>query len=318
MYERMGVVSVRFGRRFWIIPLVILIVVVLGLFGSTLYFLNQMFVHRVEKLVTTPEQLGLPSETISLTSADGIPLKAWWMPVERPQPRGVVVVLHGMDGQDASTMLGHAQFLHDAGYAALALDMRAHGRSGGHRIGLAFEEPQDVAAALDWVASQPELTDVPVALLGVSMGGATALRTAAMRQDVDAVISVSAFASVNMMIHDAFVMMMDAPDPVIALFTPFTRLAFRVMYGAWPATASPLADIDKIPPRPILVAHGDADSQVSVENAYALADAADHQVELWIVKGADHFVYNGNAAGPADAFYRERILAFLYRHLTPS
>ncbi len=284
-------------------------VIALGLFGASLYFLNEMFANRVERLVATPQAMGLPGESIALTSSDGIPLKAWWVPVE--SSRGVVVVLHGMDGQDASTMLGHAVFLHDAGYAALVLDMRAHGRSGGERIGLAFEEPQDVCAALDWVAAQPGLEAVPVALLGVSMGGATALRTAAVRPDVDAVISVSAFASVDSMIHDAFSMMMGAPDPIIAIMTPFTRLALRAMYGVWPAQASPQADIARIAPRPVLIAHGDADSQVSVDNASALAEAAGGQAELWIAEGAEHFVYRGDATGPEDAFYRERILAFL-------
>jgi hypothetical protein len=114
------------GRRVYLIALIVVLVLALGLFGSTLYFLDQMFGHRVEKLVTTPQKLGLEAETLTLTSADGIPLQAWWVPVA--SPRGVVVVLHGMDGQDASTMLGHAQFLHQAGYAALVLDMRAHGR----------------------------------------------------------------------------------------------------------------------------------------------------------------------------------------------
>jgi fermentation-respiration switch protein FrsA (DUF1100 family) len=66
----------------------------------------------------------------------------------------------------------------------------------------------------------------------------------------------------------------------------------------------------------VLIAHGDADSQVAVENAYALAQAAGDQVELWIVPGADHFVYKGNAAGPEDAFYRERILGFLETSLS--
>lgn len=151
------------------------VIITLSLFGSSLYFLNQMFTNRVERLVTTPQELGMPGESIPLTSADGIPLKAWWVPVETP--RGIVIVLHGMDGQDASTMLGHAEFLHDTDYAVMALDMRAHGRSGGERIGL--------------------------------------------------------------------------------------------------------------------------------------ANAAEGQVDLWIVEGADHFIYTKDGAAPEDAFYRERILTFL-------
>jgi len=253
-------------KRKWIVGGVTLLVLllVLGLFGGSLYFINEMFVTRVERLVTTPQELGLPGESISVTSADGMSLKAWWVPAE--SPRGVVVVLHGLGGQDASTMLGHAGFLRDAGYAVLILDMRAHGRSGGERIGLAFEEPRDVAAALDWIAAQPDLAQVPVALLGVSMGGATAIRTAAIRPDVDAVISVSAYASVDSMIHDTFALT-GAPDVIIRIFTPFVRLAFRTMYGVWPDQASPLADIVHIPPRPVLIAHGDAERQVAAQNA---------------------------------------------------
>ena len=290
-----------------------LVVILLILTGSSLYFLNEMFVRRVERMDYRPEDYDLPAESVSFTSPDVIPLQAWL--VKADDPRGIVVLLHGMDGQDASTVLGHARFLHQAGYASLVLDMRAHGRSGGQRIGLAFEEPGDAAAALNWIEGQPEYTDLPRAVLGVSLGGATAIRTAAARPDVEAVISVSAFGSVNMMIEDAFEMMMEAPTPVVKIFTPFIRLAFRILYGVWPGKASPLEDIPDIPPRPILIAHGDSDSQVSVANAYALAEAANGQAELWIVEDAEHFIYKSDGTAPEDAFYRRQILAFLNENL---
>jgi fermentation-respiration switch protein FrsA (DUF1100 family) len=234
---------------------------------------------------TTPEELGLQAETIQVTSSDGIPLQAWW--IAAPEAKGIVVVLHGMDGTDASTMLGHARFLYDAGYSSLVLDMRAHGRSGGERIGLAFEEPRDVSAALDWVAAQPELRDQPLALLGLSMGGATALRTAAIRPEVDAVISVSAFASVDRVLGQGM-RLMGAPEELIGIYTPFTRLAMLTLYGAWPSAASPERDIPSITPRPVLIAHGDADDQIPVENATLLKNAAGDNAELWIVPGAGH------------------------------
>ncbi len=300
--------TTRRRRRIALVVGIVLLLVIVGLYGSSLYFL-QMFRHRVEKLETTPEALGLEAESISLVSADGVPLKAWWIPAEEPE--GVIILLHGMDGMDASSLLGHAHFLHEAGYAALALDMRAHGRSGGERIGLAFEEPLDVAAALDWIAAQPGLEEVDVALLGISMGGATALRTAAARPEVDAVISVSAFASIDLMVQDAMALMMDAPPAVVAVYAPFMKLAFLTSYGVWPATASPLRDIPQIPPRPILIAHGTADDQIVVDHAYLLEEAADHRVEMWIVEGAGHGIYKGDATGPEDAAYRARILAFL-------
>ena len=189
-----------------------------------------MFVRRLERMICRPEDYDLPTDTASFTSPDGIPLQAWLVSAE--EPRGIGVMLHGMDGQDASTMLSHARFLRQAGYASLVLDMRAHGPGGGERIGLAFEEPGD-AAALDWIEGQPEYAHLPQAVLGVSLGGATAIRTAAARPDGEAVISVSAFGSVNMMIEDTFEMMMEAPTPVVKIFTPQACRPDPVRCVAW-------------------------------------------------------------------------------------
>ena len=304
------------SRRRW--PKVLLIVfgtiailISGGIYWFSLHMLKQAFSHRVEKLIATPATYGLQGETIVLTSSDKIPLKAWWIAAQETRPRGVVILLHGMDGMDASTLLGHAKFLHDVGYAAMSLDMRAHGRSGGERIGGSVEEPRDVIAALDWLKRQPSIESVPpVILLGISMGGATALRTAALRPDVAAVISVSAFCSVNQALQEVFDHS-DMPKAVVALLMPFMRLALATLYGVWPGTLSTLHDIDRIPPRPILIAHGTADDQIAVDNAYRLAKASGNRAQLWIVQGAGHGIYVGEVTDPANAAYREHILKFL-------
>ena len=302
----------------WIAVALAALVVVAGagLYGFSLYSMNKAFSHRVVRLVATPATYGLAGESVSLTSADGVPLEAWWIPAAAGRPRGVVVVLHGMDGMDASSLLGHGKFLHDAGYAVVVLDMRAHGRSGGGRIGLSVEEPRDVAAALDWIGRQPPLRGVPVVLLGISMGGATALRTAAVRPDVAAVVSVSAFSSVNDAMREVFAAS-GMPRPVIAVLMPFMRLALATMYRVWPSRLATQDDIARVVPRPILLAHGTADDQISVENAYRLQRAAGGKVQLWIVKGAGHGIFDGDVNAPANAAYRERILSFLAGALPP-
>ena len=136
----MTVFRTRWAGRLALAAGVIVLVLVLALYGFSVYSMNRVISHRVVKLVATPATYGLAGESVDLVSRDGIPLRAWWVP-RRPAPSGVVVVLHGMDGMDASSLLGHAKFLHDAGYAAFVLDMRAHGRSGGTRVGLSVLEP---------------------------------------------------------------------------------------------------------------------------------------------------------------------------------
>jgi alpha-beta hydrolase superfamily lysophospholipase len=297
------------------ITISIALIILLGFYLSSVFILKDMATHRVEKFKNTPESLGLDATTISLLSKDGISLKAWYVPAN--DPRGVVVLLHGMDGMDASSFLPQATYLHEAGYASIVLDMRAHGRSGGNRIGFAFEEPQDVNAALDWVASQNELENVPVALLCFSMGGATAIRTAAVRSDVNAVISVSSFSSIDKMLGQGM-LLMGAPKEMIRIYTPFMRLGLLTLYGVWPATASPEHDIAMISPRPVLLLHGSADSQIPVEQAYALKEAGGQNVELQIFEGADHLVFRGDGTGPEDADFRQALLNFLARSLPES
>ncbi|HUI82878.1 MAG TPA: alpha/beta fold hydrolase [Candidatus Binatia bacterium] len=269
-----------------------------GLYGTTVYLLQKSLSHRVEKLKYIPHDLGLQGESRALTSSDGIPLKAWWIPAD--PARGAVVVLHGMDGLDASCVLPQAKFLHDAGWSALVLDMRAHGRSGGNRIGLSVEEPRDVSAALDWLQTQPSLQGKPLVLLGLSMGGATAIRTAAVRHDVDAVISVSSFASFEPFMGKGMELWLG-------------RLAILTLYGVWTPNVQPVREIGRIPPRPVLIMHGSADRQIPVGDALLLKQAGGPDVQLWIAPGADHLIYteDGNGAGALDTGYRTHILDFL-------
>lgn len=297
-------------RTILMIVLSLLIVINIGSYGGAIFMVTSLFTHRVEKFSSTPQELDLFGELVYFASEDQVPLAAWYIP--HPTPHAVVIVLHGMDGTDASTFLPHAKFLHEAGYSSLVLDMRAHGNSGGDRIGLAFEEPLDAAAAVDWVKSQPEIMEKPVVLFGISMGGAVAIRTAAARPEVAAVISSSAYASIDRMIAQGM-RMMGSPEWMITIFGPYSQLAMRTLYGVWPAQASPLHDIAQIAPRPVFILHGDSDSQIPVENAYNLAAAGGENVELWIAEGADHFVFTGDGYGPEDTVYRGKVLDFLAR-----
>ena len=287
------------------------------IYGSSLYCLNEMLDQRVELFEAVPEDYDLISRTISLTSSDGVALNAWFVPPQGEENKGVVLLLHGMDGMDASSLLGQASVLNQAGYAVLLPDMRAHGRSGGDHFGLAFEEPQDAAACLDWVRTQPDLREKPLAVMGISMGGAVAIRSAARNPEVDAVVSVSSFASVDHMIQETMRLKLDMPDVLADLFTPFMRFTLFTMFGASPLNDSPLHDIRAIAPRPVLIIHGTADEQIPLENAEFLLEAGGEGVESWIVEGAGNGIISGDGTGPENSLFQQHILTFLEKNLQP-
>lgn len=120
-------------------------------------------------------------EHIRLRAPGGPPLAAslWGAPAGAP---GVVVV-PGFGSRKEN----HADFsaaVAGAGMAALALDVRGHGESGGHLDGGALD---DVLVALGHLAARGH---APLGVRGSSMGGFLALHAAAREPRVRAVVAI--------------------------------------------------------------------------------------------------------------------------------
>jgi alpha-beta hydrolase superfamily lysophospholipase len=104
-------------------------------------------------------------------------VRAW----ETDAPRAVIVISHGF-GEHIGRYGHVAARLNDAGYLVVGADHHGHGLSDGHRGMINFER---AVADLDTVVlSQREVhPQLPIVLLGHSMGGGIALRYAIAHQD---------------------------------------------------------------------------------------------------------------------------------------
>jgi len=115
----------------------------------------------------------VPAE-LSLTSADGLRLvgSAWAPAVE---PRGVVVVVHGLKDH-AQRYHGLAAALTQDGWAVEGFDLRGHARSEGPRAWV--RRFDDLLGDLDRVFAlvRERHPGLPIVLFGHSMGGALATR----------------------------------------------------------------------------------------------------------------------------------------------
>ncbi|NIA25741.1 MAG: alpha/beta fold hydrolase [Gammaproteobacteria bacterium] len=224
----------------------------------------------------TPKDLDLPEEEVWLDGPGGKRLHAWFIPTQGTAP--AVVVLHGWGG-NAGLMLPFAPPLHRAGFHTLFVDARNHGLSDhdDHSSMPRFAEDLDVA--VDWLLARDDVTSVGI--VGHSVGAGASILAASRRDDLGAVVSLSAFAHPGEL--------MGASKPFDVLPRPLANLALHTterIIGY---------DFDEIAPRnrishvqaPLLLVHGDADQIVPVSNVYELAERMPTRRVL-IIPGAGH------------------------------
>jgi pimeloyl-ACP methyl ester carboxylesterase len=239
----------------------------------------------------SPGDLGLNYEETSFHVRDErggkVRLAAWWIPAVSASDRCVVLV-HGYADAKVGA-IAWAPVWHKLGFHVLAIDLRAHGESGGGYCTGGWFERQDVSQIIDQLLIDRPNQTRRVAVFGASFGAAVAAATATMREDIAAVV-------------------LDSP------YVDFTRAAMRQMdrLGApgwlfqraaiWLAALFAGADLAALPTTqsiaalrcPVMVIQPVNDPTISSQDSESIRRAAaEHSVRfpqdrLWEVKGAGH------------------------------
>jgi pimeloyl-ACP methyl ester carboxylesterase len=145
----------------------------------------------------SPGDLGLAFEEVTFDVRDKqggkrLAIAAWWMPHPRAVDRTVVLVHGYADAKVGS--IAWAPVWRSLGYHVLAIDLRAHGSSGGVNVTAGFWERYDVGQVIDQLRVLRPGATGEVVLFGVSLGAAVVAAVAAMREDLAAVVLESPFA----------------------------------------------------------------------------------------------------------------------------
>jgi len=289
--------------------LILIILIVIG-FGGITYFTNSIIKQqantRVVKDSILINQYSNLIDQVETKSSDNLKINSWRFSVDNPE--AIVVVIHGMHGQDASSLLDFGKFFYDNNYETFCIDLRAHGKSEGEKIGFGYTETRDLNSLLDWIKIQPKYKDKEIILFGLSMGGATAINTAPFRNDIDRIISVSSFASYENTFLD-YMRKDNVSEYIVQAFRPSIRMLLSYKYNTSPTKNSPVNNIKDIIV-PTLLIHGNNDQQISVNQAYEIKDNGKENVQLWIVKDYNHLVVTDILAKEND-WYKERLINFI-------
>lgn len=229
---------------------------------------------------TRPEALGLAALPVDIPGPNGKTLFAWFVPVPGVPKTPAILVMHGW-GANASMMLPLVAPLLGAGWAVLLLDARCHGASGDEAFTSLPRFAQDIEAGLDWLARQPQVDVKSLAVIGHSVGAGAALLSATRRDDIRAVVSISAFA------HPYEVMrrlLAEHHIPYFGVGWYVLRHVQRVI-GARFDEIAPLHSMTRVR-CPVLLVHGEDDTTVPFDDARRLfAAGRQGRVQLLAVAG---------------------------------
>lgn len=129
----------------------------------------------------SPEDVGLSFEEFLVAPNDApLQIAGWWMPAQ--SATASLVFIHGGGSSRHSTFFNSVPFykeLVEAGVNVSAIDLRNHAKSDDHPQGVQFglTEQYDALAAVQWVRKRAP--NLPIFLMGISMGGATAIHAVA-------------------------------------------------------------------------------------------------------------------------------------------
>lgn len=173
-------------------------------------------------------------------------LAGWWIPHANANGKCVVLV-HGYADAKVGA-IAWAPTFHSLGWNILAIDLRAHGESGGARTTAGFFERHDLNQIINQARVARPGGTRQMALFGVSLGAAIVAASAVTRDDLTAVILESPFSDFVTAVH-AHATQMGMPGAL------FQNLSIRLAERLCGARFSEVRPIDLIPkiPCPLLV-----------------------------------------------------------------
>ncbi len=264
--------------------------------GAQLIGCNNLFFQPDDIVYFDIAKSGISYREEFLKSTDGVIVHTVWLRSEVEPARGVVVQFHG-NAQNLTAHGGYAAWLIHEGFNVVLFDYRGYGSStGGVSRSGAIE---DGITVLTWVKSEKALRDLPLVILGQSLGGALALAS----------------------LHEAKIHpQLTILDSTFSSYRAVASELLRRQWLTWPFqwlprlvisdSQSPESNITTLP-GPYLFIHSTSDPVVPLVNSDSLYGLASEPKTRWLLAEPGHI----EALAP-DSPYRARLLDFLAETLS--
>jgi len=135
--------------------------------------------------------------------------------------------------------------------------------------------------AVDWLEGRGYQPG-KIGVLGYSLGAGSIIGAAAQEPDIGAVWADSLFADIKPVLENGWTSLSGLPQ----VFLYSTEALVRLFYGYDISASRPIDDIVKLAPRPILLAHCQADKLIPLTNLEQVSAIAQN-AQTWIIPNCD-------------------------------
>lgn len=229
---------------------------------------------------------------------------------ENTDAKGVIIVFHGYRSFGARDFCQQLPILHEAGYNIMLVDQRSHGKSEGKYICYGTKECND---AVLWRKKASELygNEMPIALFGLSMGGATVLMASGLLEkddpQVKCIIADCPFYDAYGIIkHVLWKYNKIYPQPIIHFVNFWTR--FLADFNMHAPSCVDMASKSALP---ILMFHGKKDKFVPTSCSVRIANELGDRVKLVLIDEAQH----AESIYYEKELYKKELITFLTNHM---
>ena len=240
----------------------------------------QMHQYKEKIFELCDELAALPYEEVSITSFDGYRLMGKYYEVKTDAP--IIIQCHGYHGSPIRDFCSSNRIARESGYNTLIIEERAMHRSEGRAITFGINERQDVKNWCEYLSDR--FGNVPIILMGVSMGAATVLMASELElpSNVKGVIADCPYSS-----PIKILMKVGAEKKMPhLLMRPLTNLSSRI-FGRFDIEAATPIDAVQHTKLPIMIVHGLADDFVPCQMSRDMKEA-NPKIRLELFPDAHH------------------------------
>jgi len=178
----------KFWNLWWVRITVDLLIIFLGLVLVTAYraLSPRHFPNEI-----TPAFFNISYQEVTFPASDGLLLSAWFIP--SPAAKATIICCHGYPA-NKSDILPTVSFLYPD-FNLLLFDFRGNGESQGKLVTFGLRESRDILGAIKYLRKQPETKKIPIGIYGYSLGGAVALKTSTLTDEIKAIVTASTYAN---------------------------------------------------------------------------------------------------------------------------